>query len=311
MNQQGPPQVYEKKRRSSAISYIPNSILRFLQFASTSIVLGLIAFALHSYHNHGSRRANFALAVGAIGVFYCLAVFFLTLIAPQLVLGGIFLIAEIIMTLLFLCGFIVAAKVFGQHSCGTHVVSSYNPAYGSFADFQSTGGQYDPFKGTYTTKSYTNACRSSKASIAFLGLAFVLSAICCILIGIRVLMPIIRDYGSSGIWKSGTSIGAKLQRATGLDLSTRPGRTYGTGYRQDVETAGMPPEEPGVSGMTTQNHRVVDQHTLSTGESTTNTYNQEKYNEPQGVPNRRVESGNTAVNTGINTARGPNTAVVD
>lgn len=259
----------------SFFSRLPLSILRFFQFASAVVVMSLIAFTISDYHFHGSRRANFGLSVGVIGTFYIMAVILLTLIIPKVVLAGPYLIAEIIMTLLWLCGFIVTAKVFGEHSCSNHFASSFDSSFGSPQQFLQSGGQYNPFTGKYTTNNYHRACQSSKASIAFSGLSFILGCVSCILLGVLVLAPIIKNRSGSGIWKTGSALGTQLHRFSGLTLTQPLSGTYDSTYRPDLET-GAPPQN-GVGVTTTA--PAGEQHTISTG-STNNSYNQEKYAQP-------------------------------
>ncbi|CCD26553.1 uncharacterized protein NDAI_0H03800 [Naumovozyma dairenensis CBS 421] len=237
--------------------------LRILEFASSVLVFSLLAFAIHDYNDHGNHKTNFALAVGVISTFYLLAVFLGTLLMPQFVFAGVLLIAEAIVCLLWLCAFIVIAKTVGEHSCSNSRVNQYNPAYGSISSFQQSGGTYNPYTGEYTTSNYHRACNTSKTAIAFAGFAFVLFVITCILLGLNVLKPIVRNFGGQGLWKDGSYIGSKLQRFTGLALDKPLGNTYNVDMEPGVVGTGVP---------------AADQHTMSTaGESTTNAYDQEKY----------------------------------
>lgn len=207
------------------------AILRFFQFASAVLVMSLMAYALHNYDYFGSTRANFGLAVGVIGTFYIICVIILVAILPQVVMVGPYLIAECIMCLLWLCAFIVLAKVFGQHSCGSfYVTPNYNPSFGSFTAFQNARGRVNPFTNQYTANQHTTACRSAKTAIAFAGLSFVLFVISCIMLGVNVVMPIVNAHGGLGMWKTGGYLGTRLHRWSGLGLTSsvvNPQQTYG------------------------------------------------------------------------------------
>lgn len=243
----------------------PWAILRFFQFASAVLVMSLLAYALHSYDFFGSRRANFGLAVGVIGLFYILCVIILVAIIPKLVMVGPYLIAECVMCLLWLCGFIVSADIFGKHSCGSSFVTlTYNPKYGSFMDFQDANGRVNPFTNKYSSDSHKNACRSAKTSIAFSGLSFVLFVISCIALGVNVAMPIVHSFGSSGMWKTGSVLGTRLHRWSGLGLTdsvvNNPQQpAYGPTDLEQQEAAAM----AGNGGVAP----VPDQSTVSSGES--------------------------------------------
>lgn len=251
---------------SSGTSGAPWAIVRFLQFASAVLVMSLIAYALHNYNYFGSKKANFGLAVGVIGTFYILCVILFVAVLPQLVLVGPYLIAEGIMCLLWLCGFIVTAKVFGQHSCGsTRNINNYNPNYGSMNAFQNSQGQVNPFTNRYTSSSHKTACRSAKTSIAFSGLSFVLFVLSCVVLGLNVVKPIIAAHGGPGIWKTGGYLGTRLHRWSGLGLTQSVGgvqqqQTYGpTDLEQQEAAAGTTTTATGGG--------IHEQRTMSSGES--------------------------------------------
>lgn len=270
-----------QSRKSSIGALVGYGTLRFLQFASAVIVMSLIAYAIHAYNFHGSKKTNFVLAVGVIGVFYNLVLFFLALIVPSLVLAGVYLISEIIMCLLWLCAFIVDAKVQGDHSCKIRRVSSYTPQYGSESDFLESGGEYNAFTHRYTTSSEKTACQSAKASIAFAGLAWLLFVLSTVFVGINIVRPILNHYGGKGLWKTGTSMDTRVDRASALTL-TEP---VGEKYAQDLEN-GAPVNPRHVETETrTEQYRAaeVDQRTVSTN-NTNNSYAQEKSNVSAGAP---------------------------
>ncbi|CCK72849.1 uncharacterized protein KNAG_0L02330 [Huiozyma naganishii CBS 8797] len=288
MDTQAPPQVYDKQQRTSsttptrfntggnAASHVGFFILRFLQFCSAVLVMSLLAYSLNSYNFFGSKRANFCLSVGVIGTFYIMCVIVLVWLMPKVVLVGPYLIMEIVICLLWLCGFIVSAKVFGSHSCS------------------SNGFSYDPFVGRITDHSHKRACQAAKSSIAFSGFSFVLGVITSILLGVYVLKPITEAYGNGGLWKTGSSMGTRLHRSSGLELNNPPngesgyaGDSYGT-----TGTAVAPAQDD-----LEANNRVYnrDQRTVSTN-STNNdgSYHHEKVVHASG----RV-SGDTAVSNGV------------
>lgn len=193
--------------------------VRFLQLASSTIVLGTLGYIENGYHFHGSRRSHFVLAQGAISTFYTLCAACLTLIAPQLVFIGVYWFWELIMLLLWVAAFIVDAKVNGDHSC-THNrhTDSYESKRGSLEDYQKYGGEYNPFTGKYTDQLFKHPCRVGKASIAFAGLSFALFLTSTIILGVRVLTPIYKKYGMSGMFMTGTAMNNKLNRIHGLEL---------------------------------------------------------------------------------------------
>lgn len=274
--------AYYTSRKKS----IPLALHRFLQFASAVLVMSLLAYAVNDYNFHGSKKTNFALAVGVIGTFYNLIVFALCLLIPQIVLAGVYMTAEIIMCLLWLCAFIVLAKAQGSHSCHNKTVSIYDPAYGSPESFSETGGQYNPFTNRYTNDGYSKPCRSAKAAIAFAGLNFVLFVLSCIVLGFYVLKPIREQYGSSGQFKTGSFLGTQLDRLSGLFLSRAIPQTvaphseyYEGAVAPDIEstTATAPvaaADQTATTGAPGQG-AYVEQQTTSTN-VTSHTYNQEK-----------------------------------
>lgn len=278
-----------------ASSGILFSILRFFQFSSAVLVMSLIAYALNSYDFFGSTRANFGLAVGVIGTFYILCVIILVAAIPQVVMVGPYLIMECIMCLLWLCGFIVTAKVFGQHACGSgFVTANYNSAFGSPNQFISSNGRVDSFTRRYSSSSHTTACRAAKTSIAFSGLSFCLFVISCMILGINVVMPIVDNHGGAGMWKTGGYLGTKLHRWSGLALTspvTLPQQNqYGPTDLEQQEAAGVSGGQ-GVGG-------IPDQRTMSSGESAkSESPNADpKYAEPQ------YATQNPAVQQSTNTA---------
>lgn len=246
-------------------SGVPWAILRFFQFASAVLVMSLLAYALHSYDFFGSKKANFGLSVGVIGTFYIICVIILVAIIPKLVMVGPYLIAECIMCLLWLCGFIVSADVFGKHSCGSFFITPiYNPNYGTFLEFEEANGRVNPFTNQYSSTTHKNACRSAKTSVAFSGLSFVLFVISCIALGVNVVMPIVHSFGGSGMWKTGGVLGTRLHRWSGLGLTdsvvSNPQQpTYGPTDLEQHEAAAM----AGTGGVAP----VPDQRTVSSGES--------------------------------------------
>ncbi|KAL3229250.1 putative membrane protein [Nakaseomyces bracarensis] len=193
--------------------------LRFFQLASAVIVLGTLGYVETGYHFHGSKRSNFVLAQAAISTFYTLCTCLLTLIAPQLILIGLYWSWELIMLLMWVAAFIVDAKVHGDFSCGHNKhTATYESKRGSMEDYQRYGGEYNPYTGKYTDNLFKHPCRVGKASIAFAGLSFVLFLISTSVLGARVLTPIYRKYGMSGMFMSGTSMNNKLNRLHGLTL---------------------------------------------------------------------------------------------
>lgn len=259
------------------------AVLRFFQFASAVIVMSLIAYALHSYDYFGSKKANFGLAVGVIGTFYIICVIIFVAILPQLVLAGPYLIAECIMCLLWLCGFIVTAKVFGQHSCSsTRSVSDYNPKYGSMNAFQNSEGQVNPFTNKYTSSKHSTACNSAKTSIAFSGLSFVLFVISCIILGLNVVKPIVTSHGGAGMWKTGGFLGTRLHRWSGLGLTESVGavqqQTYGpTDLEQQEAAAGTNPNTNTTTAGDLRGQRTVSSDESAKSESPVAATNDPRY----------------------------------
>ncbi|CCH58910.1 hypothetical protein TBLA_0B00670 [Henningerozyma blattae CBS 6284] len=193
--------------------------LRFWEFCSSVLVMSLLAAAMSESHFHGSKRFNFSLAQGAIGTCYSLFVILLPPIVPGLVFAGFYFCWEVIMNLLWLCCFIVVAKVVGEHSCHNKFTKTYNPKYGSQTRYQETGGEYNPFTNKYTTKRYHVPCNCAKAAIAFAGLSWLLSCFSCIVLWYKVCRPIKASHGRSGLWKTGNSMGVRLHRFTTMTLA--------------------------------------------------------------------------------------------
>ncbi|EDO16956.1 hypothetical protein Kpol_1041p14 [Vanderwaltozyma polyspora DSM 70294] len=208
-------------------SILPFSIIRFFQFASATLVMSLIAFATRDFHHHSNPKINLGLSVGVISEFYMLCVMIGTLLFPSLVFAGLLFISEAIVMCLYISGFITVAYQVGKHHCRDRVTDTYNPKYGSLADFNEYGGRYNEFTNKYTDKSFGRACNSLKAATAFAGLNTVLFMVTCTLVGINVMRPITNKYGMSGLFKTGSSMGTKLQRFTGLTLSEPVGDSYG------------------------------------------------------------------------------------
>lgn len=252
--------TYNKPSRFQLIGY---ATLRFFQFASAVIVMSLIAYAIHAYHFHGSKKTNFVLAVGVIGTFYNIALLCCSVIVPKLVYAGIYFFFELVMCLLWFCAFIVDAKVQGDHGCKVKHVSSYNPKYGSLEQYQDAEGDYNPFTHKYSTKSVKTACQSAKASIAFAGLAWALFLISTIFVGLNILNPVIAHYGSAGMFKTGTSMGTRVDRASALTLVDPIESSYAP---EDVEAA-TATDAAGVPATTTAAANTADQHTMSTDNS--------------------------------------------
>lgn len=180
------------------------TLLRFSQFASSVLVMSLLAYAIHAYGNRGNKKTNFTLATGVISVFYLIALGILCLALPTLIYIGMYFCAELIVCMLWLAAFVVLAKAQGERSC---------------SNTNADGLYYNPYSGQYTADSHRRACNSSQAAIAFSGLCFVLFLISVILLGINVLIPIRKRYQTQGMWRSGASMGTKLHRWSGLALS--------------------------------------------------------------------------------------------
>ncbi|KAM3165059.1 MARVEL domain-containing protein [Lachancea thermotolerans] len=261
--------------------------LRALQFISSVIALGLLAYVLKGYSYHGSHKTNFGLAVAAISVFYLMLLSLLGVLLHKLLLPGLYLLFEIIITILWLCAFVVLAKTHGSRACGLQTTSTYNPNYGSTSSFMSSGGRYDPYTSQYTTDSHMRPCHSAKASIAFAGLCTVLFMISTLIIGLNVIRPIMqRGGGQRAMWTPYHNAGYKLNPWTGLRLSET--------NRSDLEGTG--PHHNDAEGGT----GVHDQHTYSTGDSTYNGTNREKLGETDHRRNASgaTEMGQDATNTG-------------
>ena len=244
--------------------------LRFFQFASAVLVMSLIAYAIHAYGFHGSKKTNFVLAVGVIGTFYNIALLCLSIIVPKLVFAGIYFFFEVVMCLLWFSAFIVDAKVQGDHGCKVKHITNYNPKYGSLEQFQDSEGDYNPFTGKYSTKSVKTACHSAKASIAFAGLAWALFLISSIFVGLNILNPVIAHYGSAGMFKTGTSMGTRVDRPSALTLVDPIETSYAP---EDVEAAtatgaaGVPVTSTTAPTTAAVHNNAVDQHTMSTENS--------------------------------------------
>ncbi|CEP64634.1 uncharacterized protein LALA0_S12e03400g [Lachancea lanzarotensis] len=261
--------------------------LRFWQFACSVIVLGLLAYAMKSYNYHGSKKTNYGLAVGAISTFYLLMLSILGPALHRFLIPGLYLIMELIVTLLWLVAFIVLAKAHGSRSCGLSTNSSYQPKYGSFGDFTNSGGMYDPYTSKYTTNPHTRACHSSQASIAFAGLAFILFAISSILIGLLVMKPLTyRGGGSKALWTPYSNSGLKLNPWTGLRVSDA--------NRNDAEALA---NNRGGNNTGAGAGVGQDQHTFSTGDST---YNGAHHDKMVDSDHRRNVSGATDLEPGVN-----------
>ncbi|SCU93142.1 LAFA_0F14906g1_1 [Lachancea sp. 'fantastica'] len=265
--------------------------LRFWQFASSVIVLGLLGYAIKSYDYHGSRKTNYGLAVAAISTFYLLLLSLLGPVLHRFLLPGLYLIMELILMILWLVAFIVLAKAHGSRSCGLSTTSSYQPRYGSFSDFTNSGGSYDPFTSKYTSNPHTRACHSSQASIAFAGLAFVLFVISSILIGLLVMKPLTyRGGGSKALWTPYSNSGLKLNPWTGLRVSDA--------NRNDAEAlANNRGGNAAGTGAGAGTGVGQDQHTFSTGDSTYNGTHHDKMVDPD---HRRNVSGVTDMEPGAN-----------
>ena len=253
--------------RASKWQIMGYATLRFFQFASAVLVMSLIAYAIHAYGFHGSKKTNFVLAVGVIGTFYNIALLCLSIIAPKLVFAGIYFFFEVVMCLLWFCAFIVDAKVQGDHGCKVKHIPTYNPKYGSLEQFQDADGDYNPFTDKYSTKNVKTACQSAKASIAFAGLAWALFLISSIFVGLNILNPVIAHYGSAGMFKTGTSMGTRVDRPSALTLVDPIESSYAP---EDVEAA-TATDAAGVPVTAATNAHVAaantDQHTMSTDNS--------------------------------------------
>lgn len=240
---------FNKNGNRSCLKLTGYATLRFFQFASAVLVMSLIAYAIHAYDFHGSKKTNFVLSVGVIGLFYNIALFFLAIAVPKLVYAGVYIFWEVVMCLLWFCAFIVDAKVQGDHSCKIKHTDVYKPKYGSEEAYNESAGEYNPFTHKYTTKAEKTACQSAKASIAFAGLSWALFLISSVFIGVNIMKPIMAQYGTAGLWKSGSSMGTRLDRASALTLVDP---VEGAFAQDDVEAAQAPAADD-----------AADQHTAS------------------------------------------------
>lgn len=274
---------------------LPLTGLRLLELASSVLVMSLLAYAIHAFDFHGSEKINYGLSVGVISVFYLLCVMIGTLIFPSLVMAGLLFITEFIVFCLWISGFIVLAYAVGKHGCSDKISSTYNPKYGSLAEFLESGGQYNVLTNQYTISGFGRACDATKTSVAFAGLATVLFIISIILLGINVLKPIKRSYGFNGFWKSGSDMNTKLHRTSGLTLSEPLEKQY------DYNTATGLPEEQYLNEPTSTTGVNVnnDQQTFSTGDSSHNAYMQEK---AATAAHNVVDNAATGVDANLNSA---------
>lgn len=105
------------------------TLLRFSQFASSVLVMSLLAYAIHAYGNRGNKKTNFTLATGVISVFYLIALGILCLALPTLIYIGMYFCAELIVCMLWLAAFVVLAKAQGERSCSNTNADGlyYNP----------------------------------------------------------------------------------------------------------------------------------------------------------------------------------------
>ncbi|SSD61706.1 uncharacterized protein SCODWIG_03467 [Saccharomycodes ludwigii] len=188
--------------------YIPLTLLRFFQFASSVITLGLTCYTIHAYGRHDSKT-NFGIATSAISCFYLIALILILMFARKWVMPGVFFLCEIIVTILWLCAFVVLAKQHGRYSCSSTYNSSNNLYYNSYL-------------GQYVNSTYSRPCKSSKASIAFAGLSFVLFCVSSFLFWYNIIRPIMNNFkGYKDVWKNSGEIGVSMRRLSGLTLVNR------------------------------------------------------------------------------------------
>ena len=228
---------YKKKFFQYFRKFLPLMVTRGLQFASSSICLGTTAYARHAYGSgHHTKKQNFSVAVSVISVFYIIALYVILMFARQYIMPGAFFLCEVILCLLWLCAFIVLAKQHGQYSCGNKSASDYDSANDSsyYGSNPNDDLYYNEYTGSYTNNSYSQPCKSSKASIAFAAFSFALFALTSVLFYQFVMKPILKNYGT---WKDifkradqihvpGNPDDVQLHRGSGLALTNEQGTEF-------------------------------------------------------------------------------------
>ncbi|CCE63720.1 hypothetical protein TPHA_0F02390 [Tetrapisispora phaffii CBS 4417] len=281
---------------------LPLTGLRLCEFAASVIVMSLLSFAIHEFGFHGSKKLTTGWLLVLSRFFILLAVIIGSLVTPGLVMAGLLLIGEFIMAGLWISAFIVIADSVGKNGCSNKQSSTYNPNYGSMGDYGMSGGTYNEFTGQYGNQSSGRACNSIKTSVAFAGLAAVLFIISLILVIVNIVVPVGRNYGGAGLFKTGSSMNSKVHRSSALTLSEPIEKTYAYETGAGVPQAGTEQRvaEDGVATNQVGNNVPVttaDQHTFSTGASSNDAFIQEK-NTGIDAANaaHRAASGGTTVN---------------
>ncbi|CCH46722.1 putative membrane protein [Wickerhamomyces ciferrii] len=139
------PKSYQRILSNTIFGYI----IRVSQFISTILVLALSGDSLNRYATSGSM--GFTIFTAVFTLIYLIVFTVIMLVSPNILILGVNLLLELLITVFWFVSFIAIAAIYGPDECSATV-------------------GYGWYRYTYIS----NSCKSSKAAIAFAAVNFVL-----------------------------------------------------------------------------------------------------------------------------------------
>lgn len=185
--------------------------IRAAQFVFTVITLGLTGYVVNDFIQDSTT--NFGLAVSIISLFYLITVGAFTFFLPGSFIPGIFLISELVLTILWFCAFVALAADWGPVNCSSLTSNASGMVYYAY--------------------DWRRPCGSAQAAIAMAAIAWVLFVYSSFLLIWNIALPLFRTYSSSSWWERLSSRTFVVHRATGLSFS------QAASFSVDLETSGL------------------------------------------------------------------------
>lgn len=182
-------------------------IIRAAQFLITIIVLGLAGNSVNKYVTGGSM--GYTVFTAVISLLYLIIIGALTFFISNVLLIGVVLIWELLITIFWFTSFIAIAATHGSDNCKYYVTYGY-----------------------YYYGVDSSACKASKAAIAFAAINFVLFVISLLSLGFTSLSNI----GINQLFNTKTTLNKPVMAVTSVDSVTTP-------TSNDLETNIPPAEE--------------------------------------------------------------------
>lgn len=214
-------------------------IIRAAQFFVTILVLGLSGDSLNRYVTSGSM--SYTLFSAVFTLIYLIIFTVLTFLTPSVLIIGVNLILELLITIFWFTAFISIAAIYGPDDC-----------------------DYTFSSGWFYYSINKNACQASKAAIAFAAVNFALFLVSLV----SLFLTSFKNLSTDQLFQTNSVNGATLNKP--LIAVTSVGGTGATFFATD-EVAAQPNDELVTNVPTEQTEETepktveeVDQHSAAT-----------------------------------------------